>query len=229
MKIKSLLIANRGEIAVRIMNTAKTLGIKTYVIKTAKEPKAMYLEIADEVIDFSETVEDIPEFLDIERIIKATKKHKINAVHPGYGFLAESPYFAQRCQDEKIIFIGPSADAIYKMGNKTIAKQIAIKHNVPLIQGSTGNVSSYKRAMVVARNIGYPVILKAASGGGGRGMRIVEKQKEMEKNFKLATTEAEKAFNDSSVFIEKYIKNPRHIEFQIIADKQGNVIHLCER
>ncbi len=229
MKIKNLLIANRGEIAVRIIHTAKKLGIKTFVIKTAKEPKAMYLDMADEVIDFSESVEEIPEFLDIERIIQAAKKYKVDSIHPGYGFLAESPYFAQRCQDENIIFIGPSADAIYKMGNKTIAKQIAIKNDVPLIQGSEGNVSSYKRAMVVARKIGYPVILKAASGGGGRGMRIVEKQKDMEKNFKLATSEAEKAFNDASVFIEKYIKNPRHIEFQIIADKHGSVIHLGER
>jgi len=229
MKIKSLLIANRGEIAVRIINTAKKLAIKTYVIKTAKEPKAMYLEMADEIIDFSESIEDIPEFLDIERIINAAKEKNIDAIHPGYGFLAESPYFAQRCQEVNIIYIGPSADAIYKMGNKTIAKQIAIKHKIPLIQGSDGNVSSFKRAMVIARNIGYPVILKAASGGGGRGMRIVEKPKEMEKNYKLATTEAQKAFNDASVFIEKYIKNPRHIEFQIIADKHGNIVHLGER
>lgn len=229
MKIKSLLIANRGEIAVRIIKTANKLGIKAYVIKTSKEPKAMYVEMADEVIDFTESIEEIPEFLDIERIISAAKKYKVDAVHPGYGFLAESPYFAQRCQEENIIYVGPSGDAIYKMGNKTIAKQIARKHQVPLVEGSSGNISSARRAMAVARKIGYPIILKAASGGGGRGMRIVEKQKDMEKNFKLATTEAEKAFSDPSVFVEKYIRNPRHIEFQIIADQKGNVVHLGER
>ncbi|MBN1820498.1 MAG: acetyl-CoA carboxylase biotin carboxylase subunit [Prolixibacteraceae bacterium] len=229
MKINSILIANRGEIAVRIIKTAKKLGIKTFVIKTAKEPKAMYLEMADEVIDFSETTQEIPEFLDIERIINAAKEYKVEAVHPGYGFLAESPYFAQRCHQENIIYIGPSADAIYKMGNKTIAKQIAVKQDIPLIQGSNGDVGSFKRALVIARNIGYPVILKAASGGGGRGMRIVNDPKDMEKSFKLATSEAEKAFNDPSVFIEKYIRNPRHIEFQIIGDKHGNIVHLGER
>lgn len=229
MKIKTLLIANRGEIAVRIIKTAQKLGIKTYVIKTSKEPKAMYLDMADHIIDFTENIQEIPEFLDIERIIYAAIENKVDAIHPGYGFLAESPYFAQRCQQEKIIYLGPSPDAIYKMGNKTIAKQIAINHNVPLVEGSDGNVSSAKRAMVYARKIGYPVILKAAAGGGGRGMRIVEKQKDMEKMYKLATTEAEKAFNDSSVFIEKYVKNPRHIEFQIIADQHGNVVHLGER
>ncbi len=229
MKIKSLLIANRGEIAVRIIKTAKNLGIRTYVIKTAKEPKALYLDVADEICDFTENLEEIPEFLDIERIVNTAKEKNIDAVHPGYGFLAESPYFAQRCQDEGIIYVGPSPDAIYKMGNKTIAKTIAKNHDVPLLEGSDGNVSSALRAMAIARRIGYPVILKAAAGGGGRGMRIVEKQKEMDKMYRLATTEAEKAFSDSSVFIEKYIRNPRHVEFQILGDQKGNVVHLGER
>ncbi len=229
MNIKSILIANRGEIAIRIMNTAKKLGIKTYVIKTAKEPNAHYLEFADEVIDFCENVAEIPEFLDIESLIKFAKTFEIDAVHPGYGFLAESPYFAQRCEEENVIFIGPSPDAIYKMGNKTIAKQLAQKHGVPLLQGSVGSLKNAEEAIQLAEKIGYPVILKAASGGGGRGMRIVEKSKDMAKNFKLATNEAAKAFNDPSVFIEKYVRNPRHIEFQILADKHGNVIHLGER
>jgi len=229
MKIKSILIANRGEIAVRIMKTANKLGIKTIVIKTTHEPKAHYLKLADEVIDFTDVVSDVPEFLDVERIIKAAVEHKADAIHPGYGFLAESPYFAQRCEDENIIFIGPTADAIHKMGNKTIAKQIATKHNVPLLRGSNGNVSSVDAALKVAEKIGYPVILKAASGGGGRGMRIVEKEGQMEKMFRLATNEADKAFNDPSVFIEKYVRNPRHVEFQIFGDKHGNIIHLGER
>jgi acetyl-CoA carboxylase biotin carboxylase subunit len=229
MKIKSLLIANRGEIAVRINETAKRLRIKTFGIKTAKEPNALYLRQVDDVIDFSETTEEIPEFLDIERIIEAAKANHIDSIHPGYGFLAENPYFARRCKEENIIFIGPSDTAIYKMGNKTIAKQIAMRYKVPLLQGSQGNVKNAGEALDIASKIGYPVILKAAAGGGGRGMRIVEKASQLEKMFKLATNEAEKAFNDSSMFIEKYVRNPRHIEFQIVGDKHGNYVHLGER
>lgn len=229
MKIKSLLIANRGEIAVRIAEAAKKLGIKVYGIKTAKEPNALYLRMVNDVIDFSGSFDEIPEFLDIERIIEAAKKCKADAIHPGYGFLAENPYFARRCNEENIIFIGPSDLAIYKMGNKTIAKQIAQKHDVPLLQGSQGTVKNPKAASEIAEKIGYPVILKAAAGGGGRGMRIVEKAAVMEKMFKMAANESEKAFNDASLFIEKYVRNPRHIEFQILGDKFGNYIHLGER
>jgi acetyl-CoA carboxylase biotin carboxylase subunit len=229
MKIKSLLISNRGEIAIRICSTAKKLGIKTYGIKTSKEPNAYYLSFLDEIIDFSEDVEDIPEFLDVERIINSAKDANIDAIHPGYGFLAESPLFARRCEEEGILFIGPSADIINKMGNKTIAKQLAREYEVPLLQGSEGNLMSTQEAKKIAKKIGYPVILKAASGGGGRGMRIVEKESQIEKMFKLASSEAEKVFNDGSVFIEKYVKKPRHIEFQVFGDKHGNYIHLGER
>jgi acetyl-CoA carboxylase biotin carboxylase subunit len=229
MKIKSLLIANRGEIAIRVIQTAKLMGIETWVIKTSKEPNALYLSAADHVIDFTDHTEDILEFLDIEKIVRTAKEHKINAVHPGYGFLAESPVFAQRCADEKIIFIGPSPDAILKMGNKTIAKQLARKHKIPLLEGSLGNVKDPAEAKIIASKIGYPVILKAASGGGGRGMRIVENEKELEKMFRMASSESAKAFNDPSLFVEKYVRNPRHIEFQVFGDKQGNIIHLGER
>ncbi len=229
MKIKTLLIANRGEIAVRINETAKKMGIKTIGIKTAKEPNALYLRLVDDVIDFSENHDEIPEFLDVERIIEAAKKAKVDAIHPGYGFLAENPYFARRCEEEKIIFVGPSASAIYKMGNKTIAKQIAQKHEIPLLQGSQGNVKNAREAADIASKIGYPVILKAAAGGGGRGMRIVEKAANMEKMFKMAANESVKAFNDASLFIEKYVRNPRHIEFQLLGDQHGHYIHLGER
>jgi acetyl-CoA carboxylase biotin carboxylase subunit len=229
MKIRSLLIANRGEIAIRICRTAKQMGIKTYGIKTAKEPKAFYLSFLDEVIDFCDSVDEVPEFLDVERIVTAAKDFKVDAIHPGYGFLAESPYFAQRCEEEGIIFIGPSPEAIYKMGNKTIAKRIANKHKIPLLKGSQGNLRDPHEAKEIADRIGYPVILKAAAGGGGRGMRIVEKASQIEKMFKLASTEALKAFNDASVFMEKYVRNPKHIEFQIFGDKHGNFIHLGER
>ena len=228
-KIKSILIANRGEIAIRISETAKKMGIKTYGIKTSKEPGAYYLQFMDEIIDFTEITNDIPEFLDIDRIIYCIKEYDIDAVHPGYGYLAENPYFAQKCIDEKIIFIGPSPDSIYKLGNKTIAKQLASNHNIPLLEGSSGNIRNTKHAKLLAQKIGYPVILKAASGGGGRGMRIVEKEEDIEKMFSMAQNEAEKAFADPSVFMEKYVKNPRHIEFQILADHHGNIIHLGER
>jgi acetyl-CoA carboxylase biotin carboxylase subunit len=229
MKIKSLLIANRGEIAVRIIHTAKIMGIVTWVIKTSKEPNAYYLTKADKIIDFTDNPDETNEFLDIERIISALKENNIDAVHPGYGFLAENPHFAQRCTKEKIVYVGPSADAIRKMGNKTIAKQLARQYSVPLLGGSEGNVESPEEAASIAGKIGYPVILKAASGGGGRGMRIVEDAKDLSKMFKMASSEAEKAFADPSVFIEKYVRNPRHIEFQVFGDKHGNIIHLGER
>jgi acetyl-CoA carboxylase biotin carboxylase subunit len=205
------------------------MGIRTYVIKTAKEPNAWYLDEADEIIDFTECFSDTPEFLDIERIIYAIKENKIDAVHPGYGFLAENSHFARRCEEEGIVFVGPSSDAIYKMGNKTVAKELAKKYKVPLLQGSEGTLANAEEAKKMARKIGYPVILKAASGGGGRGMRIVEEESQIERLFNLASGEAAKAFNDPSMFIEKYVLEPRHIEFQILADKQGNVVHLGER
>ncbi len=227
--IKKILIANRGEIAIRIMKTAKLMKVKTLAIKTAVEPNALYLSYADEVYDNSEDISEIPVFLDIEKLIAIALKTGSDSVHPGYGFLAENAYFAQKCIDNKINFIGPSPDAIYKMGNKTIARKIALASGIPMAMGSEGNIHDEEEAVAMANKIGYPVIIKAASGGGGRGMRIVRKAEEMEKMFIIASKEAEKSFNDSSVFIEKYIENPKHIEFQIIGDKKGNIIHLGER
>jgi acetyl-CoA carboxylase biotin carboxylase subunit len=229
MKMKKLLIANRGEIAIRIARSAKKLGIESYMIKTSKEPSAHYLQYADHIIDFSDRDEVLPDFLDIESILIHALKEKIDAIHPGYGFLAENPYFAQRCADAGILFIGPSPDAIYKMGNKTIAKQLAKKVGVPLLEGSHGTLANVHEALKTAEKIGYPVILKAAAGGGGRGMRIVNAPKEMERNFNSAVAEAEKAFNDPSMFMEKYVRNPRHIEFQVLGDQHGHLIHLGER
>ena len=229
MKITKILIANRGEIAIRIMKTARRMKISTVAIKTTTEPNAMYLSFADEIYDNTEDVSEIPVFLDIEKLISITLVTQANAVHPGYGFLAENAYFAQKCLDNKIVFIGPSPDAIYKMGNKTIARKLALKIGIPMAMGSTGNISNEEEAVRIAEKIGYPVIIKAASGGGGRGMRIVRKSDEMEKMFIIASKEAEKAFNDPSVFVEKYIENPKHIEFQILGDTKGNIIHLGER
>jgi acetyl-CoA carboxylase biotin carboxylase subunit len=229
MKIKSILIANRGEIAIRIMRTARKMGITTYAIKTSKEPNAWYLEEADHLIDFSECLSDTPEFLDIERIIHSMKENRIDAVHPGYGFLAENPIFARRCEEENMIFIGPSSEVIHNMGNKTVARELARKSNVPLLRGSKGTLLNAGYARKMANIIGYPVILKAAAGGGGRGMRVAENEAEVERMYNLASNEAAKAFNDPSMFIEKYASEPRHIEFQILADKHGNIVHLGER
>ncbi len=229
MKIKRILIANRGEIAVRIIKTARKMKIQTIVVKTTVEPNAMYVSMADIVYDNTEDISEIPVFLNIDRLIEIAKETKADAVHPGYGFLAENAYFAQKCIDNKIIFIGPSPDAIYKMGNKTIARKIALAVGIPMAMGSEGNIGNEDEAVAVAEKIGYPVIIKAASGGGGRGMRIVRNAGEMERLFIIASKEAEKAFNDPSVFIEKYIENPKHIEFQILGDTRGNVIHLGER
>jgi len=228
-KIKRILIANRGEIAVRIMKTARKMGIKTIAIKTAVEPSAMYLSYADIVYDDTEDESEIPVFLNIDRIIEIAKKTDADAIHPGYGFLAENAYFADKCLDNGIIFIGPSPDSIYKIGNKTIARKIALANKIPMAMGSQDNIANEEEAVKIAEKIGYPVIIKAASGGGGRGMRIVRNPEDMEKLFIIASREAEKAFNDPSVFIEKYIENPKHIEFQILGDKKGNIIHLGER
>jgi acetyl-CoA carboxylase biotin carboxylase subunit len=229
MKIKRILIANRGEIAVRIMKTAHKMNIETVAVMTAFEPNAMYLSMANVIFDNTEDTSEIPVFLNIEKLIEIALKTKSDAVHPGYGFLAENAYFAQKCIENKIIFIGPSPDALYKMGNKTIARRIALAAKIPMATGSEGNIGDEEEAVSIAERIGYPVIIKAASGGGGRGMRIVRKSEEMKKMFTIASKEAEKAFNDPSVFIEKYIENPKHIEFQILGDTNGNIIHLGER
>jgi len=229
MKIKRLLIANRGEIAVRIIKTARKMKIETVAVRTSVEPAAMFLSLADIVYDNTEDTSEIPVFLNIEKLIEIASQTKSDAVHPGYGFLAENAYFAQKCIDNNIVFIGPSPDAIYKMGNKTIARKIALAAGIPMAIGSEGNIGNEEEAVAAAEKIGYPVIIKAASGGGGRGMRIVRKADEMEKMFIIASKEAEKAFNDPSVFIEKYIENPKHIEFQILGDTKGNIIHLGER
>lgn len=229
MGIKSILVANRGEIAVRIARTCKSMGIETWGIKTSSEPRAHYLSHMDKIFDLSDEYSEVLVFLDVEKLMGIAAQTKVDAIHPGYGFLAENAYFAQRCVNAGIKFIGPTPDAIHKMGNKTVARQIAMQHEIPLATGTTHSIRDAEEAKKIADKIGYPVIIKAASGGGGRGMRIIHKAEELAQMFRLATNEAEKAFNDPSVFIEKYIQNPKHIEFQILADAHGNTIHLGER
>jgi acetyl-CoA carboxylase biotin carboxylase subunit len=227
--IKSILIANRGEIAIRIARTAQQFGVKTYVIRTAKEPSAKYLSAADEAIDFPQEESSTPEFLNAKAIVELARVNGIEAVHPGYGYLSENADFAQMCLEAGLIFIGPSPEAISAMGDKITAKSIAARCGVPMLGGSNGSVSTVEQAIGIASQIGYPIIVKAAAGGGGRGMRIVREEANMRRLFETASSEAQNAFNDPSVFIEKYLENPKHIEVQIVADGFGNVVHLGER
>lgn len=227
--MKKIVVANRGEIACRLCRTARKMGIATVGIRTAMEPSALYLSYCDEIFDCSSDNQTATVFLDIDRLIAIAHKTGATAIYPGYGFLAENAYFAQKCISEGIVFIGPSPEAIYNMGNKTIARQLAKRYNIPITSGSSGVVENYNEAIVVAEQIGFPIIVKAAAGGGGRGMRIVRSADELEKNLTIAQNEAKKAFDDASIFVEKYIENPKHIEIQILGDKYGNVIHLGER
>ncbi|PZX19212.1 acetyl-CoA carboxylase biotin carboxylase subunit [Breznakibacter xylanolyticus] len=227
--IQSILIANRGEIAIRIAQTAKRMGITTYAIRTAKEPEALYLSAADHVINFPNTDSTIPEFLDIESIVAIAKANGIEAIHPGYGYLSENALLADHCQQTGVIFIGPPANVIRAMGDKITAKEIAGKAGIPMPGGSNGAVSNVEAATQAAQKIGFPVIIKASAGGGGRGMRIVHKAKELPRLFNEASSEALRAFNDPSVFVEKYLVSPKHIEMQVVADAHGNIIHLGER
>ena len=229
-KIKSILIANRGEIAIRIAQTAKKMNIRPVGIRTNKEPDALYLSYVDQIVDFPyREVESIPEFLDIESLVLLAKRNKIDAIHPGYGYLSENAHFAIRCTEEGVMFIGPTPRVIQNMGDKVIAKEIAAKGKVPMLGGSEGSVDTLDEALDVAKKIGFPLIIKAVAGGGGRGMRIVRKQSEMKQMYQSAVSEALLAFNNPSVFIESYLENPKHIEVQIVADSHGNVIHLGER
>lgn len=229
-KISSILIANRGEIAIRIAQTAKKMGITSVGIRTVKEPNAYYLTQMDQIVNFPDREKnDVPEFLDIESLVLLAKRNKIDAIHPGYGYLSENAHFAIRCTEEGIVFIGPSPRIIQNMGDKVIAKEIAAKGKVPMLGGSSGSVDTLDEAMTVAKEVGFPLIIKAVAGGGGRGMRIVRKQSEMKQMYHSASAEALSAFNNPSVFIEKYLENPKHIEVQIVADAHGNVVHLWER
>jgi acetyl-CoA carboxylase biotin carboxylase subunit len=229
MEAKKILIANRGEIALRIIRTIKKLGHVAVVFRSNRDKDAPYLEEADEIIDANESLQDKVIFLDADKIVELAKTHHIDMIHPGYGFLSENPDFARKCIEAGLIFIGPHPDHIYQMGIKTIAKEIAEKVGLPLVPGSEGVVKTVDEAKKIARKIGYPILLKAAGGGGGRGMRVVEKADQLERYFNAATQEALNAFGNGDLFIEKYIENPKHIEVQILGDQHGNVVHLWER
>lgn len=227
-EIKKLLVANRGEIALRVMRSAKEMGIKTVAVYSEADREALHVRFADEAV-FIGPPASAESYLRIEKIIDAAKKTGAQAIHPGYGFLSENEDFAQAIEDAGMIFIGPSAKSIEVMGSKLAAKEAVAKFNVPLVPGTSEPIDDINKAKKVANDIGYPILIKASAGGGGKGMRVVEKESEFQEQMERAVSEATSAFGDGSVFIEKYVTKPRHIEFQIFGDKHGNVIHLFER
>lgn len=226
--ISKVLVANRGEIAVRVIRACKELGIKTVAIYSDADKEAMHTQLADESICVG-AGKSKDSYLNEINIISAAVTTKCNAIHPGFGFLSENAEFASICEECNIKFIGPSSETMSIMGNKSRARDIMKSAGVPVVPGSDGVVATYEDAMVEARKIGFPLMIKASAGGGGKGIRLVRKFEELENAYNTAKSEAKNNFNDDSVYMEKFIENPRHIEFQILGDSFGNVVHLGER
>ena len=226
--IKKILIANRGEIALRVMKTAREMGIQTVAIYSDADRNAMHTRYADEAIHIGPSP-SAESYLKGDEIIKVCKRLKVDAIHPGYGFLSENATFAKNVTDNGVLFIGPSPEAIEVMGSKLAAKSAVAKHQVPMVPGTDHAINDPEEAKKVANDIGYPVLIKASAGGGGKGMRVVESPNELAEQMQRAISEAKSAFGDGSVFIEKFITSPRHIEIQVLGDQQGNIVHLFER
>jgi propionyl-CoA carboxylase alpha subunit len=223
-----LLIANRGEIACRIIRTARRLGIKTVAVYSDADRDALHVDMADEAVPIG-PAQAAQSYLDVGKIISAAKATGAEAIHPGYGFLSENPAFARALEEAGIVFVGPNVKAIEAMGDKIESKKLAAKAKVSTVPGHLGVIKDAKEAVKIADEIGYPVMIKASAGGGGKGMRIAYSRKEVEEGFKSSKSEAKSSFGDDRVFIEKYVEEPRHIEIQVLGDKHGNVIHLGER
>lgn len=223
-----VLIANRGEIALRVIRACRDLGVGVVAVYSTADRGAPWLALADEAVCIGAGPAG-ESYLKVSRIIAAAEKTNVDALHPGYGFLSENADFAEMCRECNIEFIGPPHDAMRKLGNKNEAKKLARAAKVPLVPGSEGLVTTEDEALKIARNIGYPVLIKAAAGGGGRGMRVARNDHSLVAGFQSARQEAEAAFKDGSVFLEKYLEQPRHIEVQLLGDQHGNVIHLYER
>jgi pyruvate carboxylase len=228
-RIKRLLVANRGEIAIRVFRAATELGIRTVAIYSEQDNVSIHRFKADESYLVGAGKGPIEAYLDIDSIIEVAKRNDVDAIHPGYGFLAENAEFARRCQEEGIIFIGPSPELIHKFGDKVEARRMAIEAGIPVIPGTPEPIESLQDALLFAKEHGYPIIIKGVSGGGGRGMRIVRSQHELQDALERARSEARASFGDSKVYLERYLENPKHIEVQIIGDHYGNVVHLFER
>ncbi|MCM1325169.1 MAG: acetyl-CoA carboxylase biotin carboxylase subunit [Bacteroidales bacterium] len=227
-RIQKVLIANRGEIAVRIIRACREMGIQTVAVYSEADKEALHTQLADEAVCIG-PAQSSESYLNMQSIISATVISGADAIHPGFGFLSENAKFAELCEQCNVIFIGPKSDVIRKLGNKAEARKTMIQAGVPVIPGSEGTISDVAEGLKLAEEIGYPVIVKAALGGGGKGMRVASSKEEFEQAFFTAKKEAEMAFGDGSLYLEHYVENPRHIEFQILADKYGNVIHLGER
>ncbi|MDV7185975.1 acetyl-CoA carboxylase biotin carboxylase subunit [Lutibacter sp. TH_r2] len=226
--MKKILIANRGEIAIRVMKTARKMGIKTVAVFSEADRNAPHVRFADEAICIGEAPSN-KSYLVGKKIIEVCKKLHVDGIHPGYGFLSENADFAKLVEDNNIIFIGPKSYAIKTMGDKLAAKDAVKNYNIPMVPGVDRAITDPKEAVEIAKQIGFPILIKAAAGGGGKGMRIVEHEKDVQKQMERAISEATSAFGDGSVFVEKYITSPRHIEIQILADSHGKVLHFFER
>ncbi|MHC4946629.1 MAG: acetyl-CoA carboxylase biotin carboxylase subunit [Planctomycetota bacterium] len=226
--MKKILIANRGEIAVRIIHACRELNIPAVVVYSEADRDSLHVQLADESKCIGPP-SPLESYLDIDAIMKAARETKADAVHPGYGFLAENPEFAERCIQEGLTFIGPPPAAIRAMGNKVQARRIMEKADVPVVPGTVGSADDFSSLLKEASSIEPPMFVKAAAGGGGKGMRLVDSHEDLEATLKAATREAKSAFGDGTVYVEKYIRNPRHIEFQVLADQYGHTIHLFER
>lgn len=227
--ISKLLVANRGEIAIRIFRAANELKIKTVAVYTYEDRYSLHRYKADEAYQIGKDTEPLKPYLDIDEIISVAKREGVDAIHPGYGFLSENITFAKKCNEANILWIGPDPEIMGQLGDKVAAKKVALKANVPLIADSKISLSDFSVVLSEARRVGFPLMLKAAAGGGGRGMRVVMDESSLEQRFNEAKREAKTAFGDDTIFIEKFIKNPKHIEIQILGDKHGNIVHLFER
>lgn len=226
--MKKILVANRGEIAIRVMRTAKKMGIKTVAIYSTADRQSPHVKMADEAVLIGEGPSN-QSYLLGNKIIEVAKRLNVDTIHPGYGFLSENAEFAEMAEKNNIIFIGPKSKAIKIMGSKLAAKDAVKTYDIPMVPGTEEAITDIDAAKKIAKDIGFPILIKASAGGGGKGMRVVEKESEFESQMNRAISEATSAFGDGSVFIEKYVTSPRHIEIQVMADSHGNIIHLFER
>ncbi len=229
MKIKKVLVANRGEIAIRIFRACSEIGLKTVGIFTYEDRYSLHRYKADESYQIGEDNQPLKPYLDSNAIIKVALENNVDAIHPGYGFLSENAEFAQKCEENNIIFVGPKVAVLKSLGDKIAAKKVAIDNDIPIIKSNVKPLENIKIALSEAKKIGYPLMLKAASGGGGRGMRVIREEEELKKAYPESKREALNAFGDDTVFLEKFVENPKHIEVQIVADNYGNTVHLFER
>ena len=226
--MNKILIANRGEIAVRIIRACKEMNIKTVAVYSEADKDALHTRLADEAICIG-PAQSNKSYLNIKNIIEAANITGADSIHPGFGFLSENANFAKICEESHIKFIGPKSEVIDLLGNKSNAKEMMKKAGVPVIPGSDGSVTGIKELILICEKIGYPVMLKAAAGGGGKGIRIVNKKEELEEAYNIVKQEAKLSFNDDEIYVEKFVQNPRHVEIQILADEFGNIVHLGER